>query len=131
MDHLENRNWFWLISTHYFCEREWNEENPKFARWVFQVSYGQASNIDDWEEIQSQLKSFDDLIIEFDKDRKKYNYIVNCGILDNFEGQNFDTFYNLILAPKVPRYAYGIMSNKIPPERNQNFGGKYILRFLW
>ena len=78
------------------------------------------------------LKSFDDLIIEFDiscKDRRKYNFlmenIVNCGILDHFEGQNFDTFdifsNNLILAPKVPRYAYGIMSNKIPPKRNQNF----------
>ena len=79
------------------------------------------------------IKSFDDLIIEFDisyKNRRKHIYllenIINCGILDNFEGQNFDTFdifsYNLILAPEVACYAYGIMSNKIPPERNQNFG---------
>ena len=78
------------------------------------------------------LKSFDDLIIEFDifyKDSRQYNFlldsIVNCGILDDFEGQNLDTFdifsNNLILAPKVPHYAYGIMFNKASPERIQNY----------
>ena len=65
------------------------------------------------------LKSFDDLIIEFDisyKDRRKYDFlmenIVNCEILNNFEGQNFDTYdifcNNLILAckglqPAIPK----------------------------
>ena len=60
--------------------------------------------------------------------------IVNCGILDHFEDQNFDTFdivsNNLILAPKVPRYAYGIMSNKIPPKRNQNFWRVHLKIFV-
>ncbi len=78
------------------------------------------------------LKSFDDLIVEFDipyTDRRKYNFfvksIVNCGILDDFEGQDLDIFdifsNNLILAPKVPRYTYSIMSNKLPPEKTQMF----------
>ena len=37
---------------------------------------------------------------------------------------------NLILAPKVPRYAYGIMSNKIPPKRNQNFWRVHLKIFV-
>jgi len=78
------------------------------------------------------LKSFDDLIVEFDipyTDRRKYNFfmksIVNCEILDDFEDNDLDTFdifsNNLILTPKVPRYTYSIMSNKLPPEKIQNF----------
>ena len=78
------------------------------------------------------LKSFDDLIIEFDisyRDRRKYNFLMksifDSGILDDFEDHNFDTFdifsKNLILAPKIPRYTYNVMSIKIPPEKIQNY----------
>jgi len=78
------------------------------------------------------VKSFDDLIVEFDipyTDRRKYNFflrsIVNCEILDDFVEQDFDTFdafsKNLISAPKVPRYTYSIMSKKIPPEKIQKY----------
>ena len=45
------------------------------------------------------LKSFDDLIIEFDisyRDRRKYKFLMksifDSGILDDFEDHNFDTF---------------------------------------
>ena len=66
------------------------------------------------------LKSFDDLIIEFDipyRVRRKYNSlvdnIVQRGLLDDFV-RGFDTFdifsNNLILVPKVPRYSYSILS---------------------
>ena len=78
------------------------------------------------------FKSFDDLIIEFDipyKDRRKYNTlfenVINCGLLDDFSDQDFDTFdifsNNLILAPKVPRYTYHILKKKVPPEKYQNY----------
>jgi len=77
------------------------------------------------------LKSFDDLIIEFDipyRDTRRYNILMNNivarGLLDDASpGRNFDSFdifvNNLILAPKVPRYSYSIMIDKTPPEKAQ------------
>ena len=75
------------------------------------------------------LKSFDDLIIEFDipyRDRRKYNSlvdnIVQRGLLDGFV-RGFDTFdifsNNIFLAPNVPRYSYSILSKNVtsPPQK--------------
>ena len=61
--------------------------------------------------------------------------IFDSGILDDFEDHNFDTFdifsKNLILAPKIPRYTYNVMSIKIPPEKNTKLLGRHFWRFLW
>ena len=78
------------------------------------------------------LKSFDDLIIEFDisyKDRRKYNSlmksIVERGLVDDASEDQLEPFEifssNLILAPKVPRYTYSIMLDKSSPSKATTF----------
>jgi hypothetical protein len=78
------------------------------------------------------LKSFDDLIIEFDipyTDRRKYNSlcksIVEGELLDDATVEDcefFDAFSNnILLAPKVPRYCYHMLVDKTPPVKAQLF----------
>jgi len=78
------------------------------------------------------LKSFDDLIIEYDipyRDRRKYNSLMKCivdkELLDDATSDDcefFDIFSNnLIMAHKVPRYSYSILIDKSPPAKSQLF----------
>ena len=67
------------------------------------------------------------------KDRRKYNSLIKSifdnEILDDVNTADFmGTFdpyeifsNNLILAPKVPRYAYSILLDHSPPEKSLNF----------
>ena len=67
-------------------------------------------------------------LIPLYRDRRKYNSlvdnIVQRGLLHDFI-RGLDTFdivsNNLILAPKVPRYSYSILSNKITPKKSFEF----------
>ena len=60
--------------------------------------------------------------------------IFDSGLLDDFEDHNFDTFdifsINLILAPKIPRYTYNVMSIKIPPEKYKIIGKTFLKIFV-